>query len=116
DGQPYTFLVYALTDTSWTRRPFDWDTAPYLDGHAVHPTDVGRMVFPAGQVSAPGTAGPARLDVTDAVRHASGASVGFLLIREQSRAEDVADNGRRAMFASPRAADKSTRPRLVLSL
>ena len=114
DGQPFTFMVYAMTDTSWAGRAFDWGTAPYLDGVAVHPTDVGGTVFPAGQLSALGTVAPARLDVTDVVRQATGGTIGFLLVRERRRAEDVADDGRRATFASRTASDPHRRPRLVV--
>ncbi|MEQ7125164.1 hypothetical protein ABN034_11645 [Actinopolymorpha sp. B11F2] len=115
DGQPFTFMVYAVTDTSWAGQDFDWDSAPYLDGEAVHPTDVGRTVYPAGQVSTLGVVTPARLDVTDALRQVSGDTIAFLLIREQRRAEDVADNGRRAVFASRHASDPARRPRLTLT-
>lgn len=114
DGAPFTFHVYMLTDTSWTAAPFTWQTAPYLDGAAVRPTSVGQKVFPAGQLTALGTSGPARMDVTDALRHAKGAAVGFLLIRESRRDGDTADNGRRAVFAS-RGSSSSFAPRLIVS-
>lgn len=114
DGAPLTFHVYALTDTSWATTPFTWQTAPYLDGSAVRPIGVGATVFPAGQLTALGAPAAARLDVTDAVRHATQNAVGFMLIREPQRDGDTADNGRRAVFASRRASHPLT-PRLVIS-
>ena len=112
DGAPLTFMVYAMADTSWAPRALTWDTAPYLDPDAVRPTGVGDVLFPAGQLTVLGTTGPARLDVTDALRHAHGRTLGFLLIREPKRAEDTADHARRAEFAGRDAADPAVRPRL----
>jgi hypothetical protein len=114
DGGPLTFMVYAMTDTSWTGRELTWEAAPYLDSVAVRPTSVGDRLYPAGQLTTPGTTGPARLDVTDALRHARGRSLGFLLIREPRRAEDSADNGRRADLAGRAARQATARPRLHL--
>lgn len=114
DGAPLTFHVYALANTSWATTPFTWQTAPYLDGSAVRPIDVGRTVFPAGQMTALGATAAARLDITDAVRHATTDAVGFMLIREPQRDGDTADNARRAVFASRRGSDPLT-PRLVIS-
>ena len=115
DDAPFTFMVYALTDTSWAGTSFDWDSAPYLDPTTVHPTDVGRDVFPAGQVSTLGALSVLRLDVTDVLRQARGDTVGFLLIRERRHDDDVADDGRRAVLAGTEAADQRRRPRLTVA-
>ncbi len=112
DGSPLTFAVYLLTDTSWVGQPLTWDTAPYVDGSATRATGVGQSVFPAGQMSAPGAAGPVRLDVTDVVRSAAAGTIGLLLIREPRTASDTADDGRRAEFASRSAPDPGLRPML----
>jgi hypothetical protein len=114
DDAAFTFMVYALTDTSWARESFDWDSAPYLDPTTVHPTDVGRVAFPAGQVSALGSPVPLRLDVADVLRRARGDTIGFLLIRERRHDDDVADDGRRAVLAGVGAADPTRRPRLTV--
>jgi hypothetical protein len=116
DGAPFTFTVYAVTDTDWAGKNLTWETAPYLDRSGVRATAVGTTVFPAGQVSLTGAAGTARLDVTDALRPADGDTVGFLLIRERRRAQDTADDGRRGEIASVSVEERGRRPRLVLSL
>jgi hypothetical protein len=115
DEDPFTFMVYALTDTSWAGERVDWESAPYLDPTAVHPTDVGQVVFPAGQVSALGSPGPLRLDVADVLRQARGDTIGFLLIRERRHDDDVADDGRRAVLAGVGAAEPTRRPRLTVA-
>jgi hypothetical protein len=115
DGAPFTFTAYVVTDTSWVGEDLTWATAPYLDPDEVRAREVGTTVFPAGQVSLEGAPGTAGLDVTDALRHAAGDVVGFLLIRERRRAEDTADDGRRAEIASV-GAEPERRPRLLLWL
>ncbi|WP_200215109.1 CBM96 family carbohydrate-binding protein [Micromonospora coerulea] len=114
DGEPLTFMAYAMTDTSWTGRELTWESAPYLDSTAVRPTSVGDRLYPAGQLTTTGASGSARLDVTDALRHAHGRSLGFLLIREPRRAEDTADNGRHVELAGRADPQPTLRPRLYL--
>lgn len=115
DDAPLTFMVYALTDTSWAGEALDWDSAPYLDGTAVHPTNVGEVVFPAGQASALGTPAAVRLDVTDVLRQVRGDTIGFLLIRERRHDDDGADDGRRAVLAGVGTTDPTRRPRLTVA-
>ncbi|MFC8260732.1 hypothetical protein ACFUNF_24745 [Streptomyces sp. NPDC057291] len=115
DGAPLTFMVYAMTDTTWADgRELTWDSGPY-DAEQVRPTSVGTTLFPAGQLSVLGDAASARLDVTDALDVARGRTIGFLLIREPQRAQDTADNGRRATVAGLAAAEAAVRPRLLLT-
>ncbi|MEU2169616.1 DNRLRE domain-containing protein [Micromonospora chersina] len=114
DGEPLTVMVYAITDTSWAGSDLTWESAPYLDPAAVRPTAVGDRLHPAGQLTATGVPGPARLDVTDALRHARGRSLGFLLIRERKRAQDTADDGRRLELSGRSAPRPDVRPRLHL--
>ncbi|NYH91456.1 hypothetical protein [Actinopolymorpha rutila] len=115
DGRPLTFMAYALSDTSWSGEDLTWATAPHLDPVHCRPSDVGTAVFPAGQLTAPGTPGSVRLEVSDSLRYAVDGRLGFLLIRDRRRAEDVADDGRRAVLSGRRSADRTARPRLVLS-
>lgn len=103
DGVPLTCTAYAVTDPAGLDG-LSWSDLPHLDRDTVRATDVGGTVFPAGQLTAPGAEGTARLDVTDVLAKAGGGRVGFLLIREQARAEDTADDGRRAAFAGRGAA------------
>ncbi|MER7443480.1 hypothetical protein [Micromonospora avicenniae] len=103
-----------MTDTSWAGSDLTWESAPYLDPDAVRPTSVGDQLHPAGQLTVLGAPGPARLDVTDALRHARGRSLGFLLIRERKRAEDTADYGRRLELSGRAAPRPDVRPRLHL--
>ncbi|MBQ0895723.1 hypothetical protein KBX37_21930 [Micromonospora sp. U56] len=114
DGGPLTVMVYAMTDTSWAGRELTWESAPYLDSGAVRPASVGDRLHPAGQLTATGATGPARLDVTDALRHGPGRSLGFLLIRERKRAEDTADDGPRLELAGRADPGSAARPRLHL--
>lgn len=97
DGAPLTFTAYAVTDPAGVA-DLDWAALPHLDRDTVRASEVGSTVYPAGQLSAPGAHGTAGLDVTDVLAKATGTRVGFLLIREQARAEDTADDGRRAGF------------------
>lgn len=97
DGAPLTFTAYAVTDPAGVA-DLDWAALPHLDRDTVRASEVGSTVFPAGQLTAPGARGTAGLDVTDVLAKATGTRVGFLLIREQARAEDTADDGRRAGF------------------
>ena len=76
DGRPLTFMAYALSGTSWSGEDLTWATAPHLDPVHCRPADVGTVVFPAGQLTAPGTPGPIRLGVRQsAVRRGRSARV-----------------------------------------
>lgn len=100
DAAPLTFTVYALTKTEWADDDIHWNSAPYLDREHVRAASVGTVAFPAGQLTAPGTSDVARLDVTSVLAKGRERRIGFLLVREQAREVDTADDGRRVSFDS----------------
>lgn len=114
DGTPLTVSVFAVTDDTWTEAGITWLLAPHIDKSSGQPLGVGDTVFPAGKLTVEAAGGWCRLDVTDAVRHASADAIGFIILRTPQFDGDTTDNGRVATFDSLQSIAGASRPRLLL--
>lgn len=102
DGKPLSFRVYGLLDPAGISRSTTWATAPHLDTDLVRARDTDPGVLPLGMITVFGDTTPrgdqahARLDVSRLLQRGPGTRVGMLLVREQGKDDDTADDGRTA--------------------